>query len=45
MKRSTTGQEKGDLLIQVTAWARLTVYITLTLICMHIFFFSNLKYK
>jgi len=27
MKFSTTGQEKGDLLIQVTAWAGLTVYL------------------
>jgi hypothetical protein len=27
MKFSMTGQEKGDLLIQVTAWAGLTVYI------------------
>jgi hypothetical protein len=26
MKFSMTGQEKGDLLIQVTAWASLTVY-------------------
>jgi len=25
MKFSMTGQEKGDLLIQVTAWADLTV--------------------
>jgi hypothetical protein len=25
MKFSMTGQEKGDLLIQVTAWAGLTV--------------------
>ena len=25
MKFSTTGQEKGDLLMQVTAWAGLTV--------------------
>ena len=25
MECSTTGQEKGDLLIQVTAWADLTV--------------------
>jgi len=25
MKFSMTGQEKGDLLIQVTAWASLTV--------------------
>jgi hypothetical protein len=27
MKFSMTGQEKGDLLIQVTSWAGLTVYI------------------
>jgi hypothetical protein len=27
MKFSMTGQEKGDLLIQVTAWAGLNVYI------------------
>jgi hypothetical protein len=27
MKFSMTGPEKGDLLIQVTAWAGLTVYI------------------
>jgi hypothetical protein len=26
-----TGQEKGDLLIQVTAWAGLTVHINVTL--------------
>ena len=26
MKFSMTGQEKGDLLIQVTAWAGLTVF-------------------
>jgi len=26
-----TGQEKGDLLIQVTAWAGLTVYMYLLL--------------
>ena len=26
MKFSMAGQEKGDLLIQVTAWAGLTVY-------------------
>ena len=26
MKFSMTGQEKGDLLIQVPAWAGLTVY-------------------
>jgi len=26
MKFSMTGQEKGDLLIQVTAWSGLTVY-------------------
>ena len=26
MKLSMTGQEKGDLLIQVTAWAGLTVF-------------------
>jgi hypothetical protein len=26
MKLSLTGQEKGDLLIQVTAWAGLTTY-------------------
>ena len=26
MEFSMTGQEKGDLLIQVTAWAGLTVY-------------------
>jgi hypothetical protein len=26
MKFSMMGQEKGDLLIQVTAWAGLTVY-------------------
>ena len=28
MKLSMTGQEKGDLLIQVTAWAGLTVLVT-----------------
>jgi hypothetical protein len=28
MKFSMTGQEKGDLLIQVTAWTDLTVYKT-----------------
>ena len=27
MKLSMTGQEKGDLLMQVTAWAGLTIYI------------------
>jgi hypothetical protein len=27
MKYSMTGRGKGDLLIQVTAWAGLTVYI------------------
>jgi hypothetical protein len=27
MKSSMTGQEKGDILIQVTAWTDLTVYI------------------
>ena len=27
MKISKIGQEKGDLLIQVTAWAGLTIYI------------------
>ena len=27
MKFSMTGQEKGDLLIQVTAWAGLTVFL------------------
>jgi hypothetical protein len=27
MKLSMTGQEKGDLLIQVTAWADLTVVL------------------
>ena len=27
MKYSMTGQEKGDLLIQVTTWAGLTVLI------------------
>ena len=27
MKFSVTGQDKGDLLIQVTAWAGLTIYI------------------
>jgi len=27
MKFPMTGQEKGDLLIQVTAWAGLTVYV------------------
>jgi hypothetical protein len=27
MKFSMTGQEKGDLLIQVTAWAGLTVHV------------------
>jgi hypothetical protein len=26
MKLSVTGQEKGDLLIQVTAWVDLTVF-------------------
>jgi hypothetical protein len=26
MKISITGQEKGDILIQVTAWAGLTVH-------------------
>jgi hypothetical protein len=29
MKLSMTGQENGDLLIQVTAWAGLTVYYLL----------------
>jgi hypothetical protein len=29
MKFSMTGQEKGDLLIQVTAWAGLTIYLLL----------------
>jgi hypothetical protein len=29
MKFSMTGQEKGELLIQVTAWAGLTVYYIL----------------
>jgi len=28
MKFSMTGQEKGDLLIQVTAWIGLTVLLT-----------------
>jgi hypothetical protein len=28
MKCSMTGQEKGDLLIQVTAWTGLTVYLS-----------------
>jgi len=28
MKFSTTGQEKDDILMQVTAWVGLTVYIT-----------------
>ena len=28
MKFSMTGQEKGDFLIEVTAWAGLTVYKT-----------------
>ena len=28
MKLSMTGQVKGDLLIQVTAWAGLTLYLT-----------------
>jgi hypothetical protein len=27
MKFSMTGEEKGDLLIQATAWTGLTVYI------------------
>jgi hypothetical protein len=27
MKFSITGQEKGDLLIQVTTWAGLTVFV------------------
>jgi len=27
MKFSTTGQEKDDILMQVTAWVGLTVYI------------------
>ena len=27
MQFSMTGQAKGDLLIQVTAWADLTVYV------------------
>ena len=27
MKFSMTGQEKGDLLIQVTTWVGLTVYV------------------
>jgi hypothetical protein len=27
MKISMTGQEKGDLFIQVTAWADLTVFV------------------
>jgi hypothetical protein len=31
MKLSMTGQEKGDLLIQVTAWADLTVVLQLDL--------------
>jgi hypothetical protein len=31
MKLSMTGQEKGDLLIQVTAWAGLTAVIILIL--------------
>jgi len=31
MKFSMTGQEKGDLLIQVTAWAGLTVNIDIVL--------------
>jgi hypothetical protein len=29
MKSSMKGQEKCDLLIQVTAWAGLTVYLTI----------------
>jgi hypothetical protein len=35
MKFSVTGQEKGDLLIQVTAWAGLTV---------HVFYFDVVYY-
>jgi len=31
MKFSMTGQENGDLSIQVTAWAGLTVYVCFTL--------------
>jgi hypothetical protein len=30
MKLSMTGQEKGDLLIQVTAWGGLTVFFFFT---------------
>jgi hypothetical protein len=30
MKFSMTGQDKGDLLIQVTTWAGLTVYTILS---------------
>jgi len=29
MKFSMTGQEKGDILIQVTTWAGLTVYVNI----------------
>jgi hypothetical protein len=36
MKISMTGQEKGDLLIQVTAWAGLTVFSNLY--CVNIYF-------
>jgi hypothetical protein len=35
MKLSMTGQEKSDLLIQVTAWASLTVYLIIYDIFQH----------
>ena len=31
MKCSMRGQEKGDLLIQVTTWAGITVFITISI--------------
>jgi hypothetical protein len=36
MKISKIGQEKGDLLIQVTAWAGLTIYIYCLFPCFYI---------
>ena len=46
MKFSMTGQEKGDLLIQVTAWAGLTVLYQITTFTFSIIFgFSLILHK
>jgi hypothetical protein len=42
MKFSMTGQEKGDLLIQVTAWAGLTVLYQITTFTFSIIFGCSL---